>query len=275
MGENQQADKTAWQPLTFGGVAAFATATWKRLLVVQTILALLLASSTVWFLQTAWFPAINLTVRKLPAQGKVRDGKLDWPGENPSLLGEGRFLAFVVDVNHSGQIHSTAHLQVELGQSTIRFRSLFGIMEMPYPKNWTLGLNRGDAEPWWGAWKPPILWITFGGVALGLLILWAAFATLWAGAVWLIAFFANRRLSIAGAWKISGAALMPGAVLMLASVFGYGLGVLDLVQFLSAAVLHIVVDVVFLITSPFFMPRLETTQRNPFTPKKGDAEKAK
>jgi hypothetical protein len=68
---------------------------------------------------------------------------------------------------------------------------------------------------------------------------------------------------------------MPGGVLMLASVFGYGLGVLDLVQFLFAAVLHIVVNVVFLITSPFFLPRLEATQRNPFTPKKRDAEKAK
>jgi hypothetical protein len=270
MVENRQADKTAWQPLTFGGVAAFATASWKRLLVVQIIVALLVATSTVWFLQTAWFPTISLAAKKLPDKGEVRDGKLDWPGENPSLLGEGRFLAFVVDVNHSGQIHSTAHVQVELGQATIRFRSLFGMMEFPYPKNWIIGLNRGEAEPWWGAWKPPILWITFGGVALALPIMWSALATLFAGAVWLIAFYANRRLRIGGAWKMAGASLMPGAVVMIASIFAYGFGVLDLLQFIFAGVVHFVVDMVFLIASPFFLPRLEVVQKNPFTPKKGE-----
>jgi hypothetical protein len=259
--------KFAWEPLTPPGVAAFAYASVWRLWFVQLIFALLAATVIVWFLKTAWFPVVGSAVRALPAQGEIHHGKLNWPADAPQLLAEGHFLAFVVDPEHEGQIRSTAHLQMEFGRDDIYIFSLLGYRRFDLPPG-DFAFNRTDLEPKWGAWQPPILWLTFGATVAGLMFSWTMLATIYFLAAWLVAFFANRRLNFRASWKLSGAALMPGALLLTLAILFYGLGVLDLVQLAAAFAAHFVIGWIYLFAAPLFAPKLEilaAMKKNPFT----------
>jgi hypothetical protein len=107
--------RTAWEPITPRGVAAFAHAKIGRLLLVQFVVALLVAAAVVWFLYDGCFPTIREAVSQMPAKGEIRSSRLDWRDDSPRLLAEGRFLAFSVDLDRAGDIRSPAHLQVEFG----------------------------------------------------------------------------------------------------------------------------------------------------------------
>ena len=152
----------AWQPLTVRGVAAFASATLGRLLLVQFIVALLAAGTVVWFVQRAWFPTIGEAIRQLPPEGEIRSGRLDWRGPTPVCLAEGRFLALVVDLDHTGEARSPAQVQVEFGRADFKVYSLFGCLPGAYPRSWAVAFNRTELGPWWGAWAPAILAVRGG-----------------------------------------------------------------------------------------------------------------
>jgi hypothetical protein len=267
MTETAPTKTKAWQPLTPHGVAAFAHAKRRRLLWVQLVFAVLAAITVVWFLRIAWFPTVREAIRQLPARGEIHMGKLVWRGTSPQLLAEGRFLAFTVDTNHTGELKSTAHFQIEFGPDTARVFSLFGFRDFPYAKDYVTAFNRTDLEPWWGAWEPPILWITFGCIIIALLLSWTVLTTLYAFPVWLAAFFMNRNLNFWNSWKLAGAALMPGALLMTVAFFFYGLGVLDLIRLLVAFGVHWIVGWVYLIWGVTISPKIilvETEMKNPF-----------
>jgi hypothetical protein len=261
-------DKTqiAWQPLTARGVAAFARASLARLLLVQLIVALLAAGTVVWFLQSCWFPTIGEAIRKLPAQGELRAGTLDWTGPSPTSLAEGRFLAIAVDLDHTGEARSPAQVQVEFGRADFKVCSLFGCGRGAYPHSGTLAFNRTVLWPWWGAWAPAILAIVAGSVVAGLMMIWACLATLYCLPVWLIAFFANRDCGLGGSWCLAGAALMPGALLMCAALCMYGWGALDLLRLAVTGGVHLAMAWVYLFISPFCLPRRPAAalEGNPF-----------
>ena len=206
----------AWQPLTLRGVAAFARASLGRLLLVQLIVALVAAGAVVWFLHQAWFPTIGEAIRQLPPQGELRSGRLDWPGPTPARLAEGRFLALVVDLDHSrrGALPGAC----AGGVWPDRLPGLYAVRlrwQCAYPPR--LGrwrFNRTELGPWWGAWAPAILAIVAMLVVTGLMVSWACLATVYFLPAWLVGFFANRDLSLRGSWRLAGAALMPGALLM-------------------------------------------------------------
>jgi hypothetical protein len=84
--------------------------------------------------------------------------------------------------------------------------------------------------------------------------------------VWLLGFYANRELDFRACWKLSGAALLPGALLMAAGVLLYDAGSLKLVSlgFLFAA--HFALGWIYLFLSQLFLPRIPEpqTKRNPF-----------
>lgn len=257
----------AWEPLTPPGVAAFAGASWGRLWSVQFIVALLVAATVVWFLKTAWFPVVSAAIRELPAQGEIRDGKLSGPITAPQLLAESRFLAFVVDLQHEGQVRSPAQVQVEFGRNDIQFFSLLGYQQFDYPTGRSFVFNRIDLEPKWGAWQPPVLWLTFGAVVAGLMLSWTLLATVYCLPVWLAGFFANRHLNFGASWKLAGAALLPGALLLTAAILFYGLGMLDLVQLAAAFAAHFLIGWIYLFAAPLFAPKLEIVagpKQNPF-----------
>lgn len=259
--------RAAWEPITPRGVAAFAQARWRRLLLVQFVVALLVAASVVWFLRVGWIPTLNRAIQQLPTTGEIRSGKLAWPGASPHTLDEGGFLSLCVDLEHSGQVRSLADVQFEFGRTNLRVHSILGYAEWKYPPGWIIACNRTELEPRWGAWRPPLLALAAGSVVAGLFASWLALATLYAGPVWLIGFFANRDLSLRGSWRLAGAALLPGALVMALAICCYASGVLDLVQLGFAWAGHLVLGWVYLGLSWCFVPRVpagDPLSRNPF-----------
>lgn len=258
----------AWQPFTAKGVAAFAGARLHRVLIVQLIFALVAACTVVWFLKTAWFPTIRAAIQTLPEKGEIGGGNLHWIAATPQLLAEGHFLAFIVDTNHSGTVRSPAHIQVEFGHEDFRAICVGGYYsEFFYANEQPIPFNRTELEPWWGAWRPPILWMAFVGTIAFCFISWTALASIYAFPAWLAAFFSNRNINMAGAWKLAGAALMPGAAVMIAGILFYGFGGLDLVQLAAVMAAHIVVGWIYIGWAIAVTPKIpddRATTQNPF-----------
>ena len=66
--------------------------------------------------------------------------------------------------------------------------------------------------------KSALLALTIAGVVVFLMASWMVLATLYAGPVWLLGFFLNRDLDWRRSWRFCGAALLPGALLMLVAI---------------------------------------------------------
>lgn len=258
----------AWEPLTPRGVSAFARASLERLFIVQGVFALFAAAAVVWLLADGIFPTIDEAVHQLPEMGAIHGGRLDWRDDSPVLLAEGRILALGVDVEHAGKLRSPADFQFEFGRDSVRVFSLFGVAELDYPNGYFIAVNRRDALPEWGAWSPNVLGLAAIGTFIGLLLVWAALATVYALPVWLICFFANRDLGFLASWKLAAAALLPGAAILSASLVLYDFGGFDLVQLCFAFGMHLVIVWIYLFVSPMFLNRsLPAEKKNPFADK--------
>ena len=256
----------AWEPVTPRGVAAFARASFERLFVVQSIFALLATAAVVWVLANGFFPTAAAAVNQLPDNGDITAGRLNWPGDSPELLAEGHFLAFSVDLTHSGQLRSPAQFQFEFGENSLCIFSLFGVAEMDYPSDQSFYFNRPGVQPAWGAWAPEILGLAALGTFFGLLLAWTLLATVYFLPVWLVSFFANRDLNFRQSWKLSGAALMPGALIMSLSIVLYGAGAFDLVQLCFATGMHLLIGWIYLVVSPLYLNRAVPGEKgNPFS----------
>ena len=105
----------AWQPFTPQGVAAFGGARLGRLLAVQTVVAISCALVAIWVIAHTWFPAIGAAIENLPQKAEIRNGSLEWTARLPQRLADNSFLAVVIDLEHTGQARSPAHLLVEFG----------------------------------------------------------------------------------------------------------------------------------------------------------------
>lgn len=258
----------AWQPVTARGVAAFAKAPSHRLLVVQFLFALVAAITVVWVLKTTWFPTVRDAILALPEQGAISGGKLSWSTNSPQLLAEGHFLAFIVDTNHTGDVRSPAQIQIEFGRDDFRVICLGGYYsEFYYANAQPIPFNRIELEPWWGAWRPPILWMAFAGTIAVCFVSWTILAMIYFLPVWLVAFFINRDVSFRGAWKLSGAALMPGAGVMIGGILFYGFGALDLVKLAAVVVAHIITGWIYVGWAIAVAPKITEAQpatANPF-----------
>ena len=261
---------TLTEPFTPRGVAAFAHAKFSRLLLAQLVFALLAAASVAWFLDDDCFPTIRAAIQNLPGAGEISSGKLDWRGSSSQMLAEGNVLAFDVDLNHSGQIHSTsADFQIEFGKESVRVFSLLGYVEFFYPLDCFSPFNRTELEPLWGAWAAEILLIAAAATVIGLLLSWWILSMIYFLPMWILGFFTNRDLNFRASWKLSGAALMPGALLMASGIFLYGFGFLNLVSFGFVFAAHFVLGWIYLFVSLLFLPGLSRAKpkANPFKPR--------
>ena len=113
-----------------------------------------------------------------------------------------------------------------------------------------------------------ILAAVAGMVIAGLLLAWAGLASLYFLPVWVLGFFANRDLSLGGSWRLAGAAVLPGALILTTALFFYGLGALDPVRFLVAVALHLVIGWIYLLLAALKL-RLHPAvigPKNPFVP---------
>ena len=265
----------AWCPLTPRGVAAFARASVGRLMVVQSLVAALASGTVVWCIHQAWFPALGRAIEQLPAGGQIRSGELSWPADSPRILAETRFLSIAVDLAHAGQARSPAHLQLEFGRNDVRFYSLFGCLPLAYPRTYAIALDVQTLKPWWGAWAPFLLVAAGAACWLGLMTSWLVLSTLYCSGGWLLGLYLNRELTLGGSWRVAGAALMPGALLITAAIGWYGLGQLEIPQLLAAGALHLVVGWGYLVLGILAAPRIQaelSLKANPFsTPDPADA----
>jgi len=243
----------AWQPLTPRGVAAFAHAPLRRLLLVQAAVALLVGAASAWFCYDAYFPVIHRTIAQLPDAGEIRGQQLDWRGDSPVLFAENRFLALNVDLDQTRQIRSLSHVQIELGRTNIVAHSLLGYATFRYPDGWIIAVNRPELFPLWGAWRSAILAGIILTTGVGVMISWWLLALLYAGPVRFYSYFLDREVSWTGAWRLSGAALLPGALLVIIGLSCYDFGLMDLVQFSFVYAAHIVVGWTYLLLSPPFL----------------------
>jgi len=139
-----------------------------------------------------------------------------------------------------------------------------------YPTNTVIPLDRATVEPWWGAREPFVILLAMAGVVAYLMVSWALIALVYSMPVWLTAFYANRALNWRGSWRLGGAALMPGALIVSAAIVLYGLRMFDLVKFGLAFALHLLVGWIYIFVSPLFLPRnpeVPPAEKNPFVPK--------
>jgi hypothetical protein len=242
-------------PLTFGGVASFGHAPLRRLRVFQAVTALLAAGLIGWFVETAWVPVIRQTIQALPSTGSIEDGVLRWPGANPVRVASSSFLWISVDPTGSLERGEGADLQVDFSRTELRFRSLFGYAALPYPRGYFIALSHAEVEAWWEAWHPLVTSALVAVVFLGLFLIWGTLALVYTWPVRLIAFYADRKLSWFGSWRLASAALLPGAVFFLLALLAYSMQRLNLVQLLFATVLHVMIGWVYVLFSPFALPR--------------------
>jgi len=257
---------TAWQPVTPRGVAAFSRARIGRLFLVQFIVALLAAGSIIWFLATIWFPTTREAIRQLPDTGFIQNQQLSSPRSATDPLVENRFLAFVVDVDGAGTPGFTSDLRVEFHRQNFALCSLLGCLRIDYPRGSTVQFNRPELESWWAAWELTIYSAAGIAVVAGLFASWLLLATLYCPVARIYAFFKDRQLTVLGSWKLSSAALLPGALLTVAGIVLYGLGLIDLLQFLFLWALHLMVGWVYLFVSPLRLPRASDATGAPRDP---------
>ena len=282
----EETARAAWQPLTFGGVAAFARAGLSRLLGVQVLVAGGVALSAVWFLAAAWLPTIEQAIHRLPEQGAIRHGQLQWPGDSPTRLAQGLFLSVVVDLDASAPTDHPADVQLEFGRREIRLHSLLGYWAVPYPKGWLIAFNRAELEPWWGAWHPALLAGLAVAVLLGLLVSWALLALPYSVPIWRLARWTGRDVDRAGCWRVASMAQTPAALLMAVAIVLYSQHQLGLVHLLALWLVHWVVGWIYMIGAALRLPRRTETSsflinpfsgranpRNPFS-RKGKSGKA-
>ena len=183
------------------------------------------------------------------------------------MLADGRFLAFDVDPNHSGQLLSTtADFQIEFGRASIRVISLLGYADFRYPPGESVPFNQPQLDPLWKAWRAEILFFVALATLVILPITWWILAAAYFAPAWLIGFLTNRDLSLRASVKLSCAALLPGALVMIAAIVLYAMGILTLVPFCFVFAAHFVLQWLYLFFGLLFFPRVSaaTPRGNPF-----------
>jgi hypothetical protein len=236
-------------------VAAFSRASMGRLLLVQLLIALLVAGSVIWFLAAAWSPVIREAIRQLPDTGAIEGQRLQSPHDSTAPLADNRFLSIVVDMAGTGAPSRAADLRVEFRRDNFTCCSLLGCLTFSYPRGQTVQFNRPELESRRIAWQSTLYVAAGIGVVAWLFASWLLLATLYWPVVRLYAFFKDRQLTLAGSWKLAAAALLPGALLVTAGLVLYGLGVIDLLRFLLLWGLHLMLGWVYLFISPLCLPR--------------------
>lgn len=249
----------AWQPFTFGGVAAFAIAPLRRLLGVQLVFAVIASASITWFLAHAYGPVVSQTVAQLPETAAIEDGALT--GFEGPIVAESKFLSVQIDTSDEPEFSEVADFQIEYrkhdGRACSLLRSLLGCVEFGYPRDHKISLARSHLEPWWGA-RQPLIWAAMFLVGIVyMLISWAGLAFVWMFIAKIVGWFLDRNLTWFGAWKLCSMALMPGAMLLAVAARLYQWQVIDLIALSFFYFGHLALGLVYVIGAPFKCAKME------------------
>jgi hypothetical protein len=264
--------RTAWQPFTPRGVAAFSDASFDRFQLAKFLAALFCSCSVVAFLWRDWAPVLLETVQAMPETARMEQGELK--GLPDPVLKENRFVSMLVGSDDARETGQTADVQLAFGRIGLELCALrgrvgslsLGCAAAAYSRGWNLPLGRSVLEPWWGAWRGMIFAAVGLGVFLALVVSWVLLAMLYALPVRALAFAAQRRITWSGSWRLAGAALIPGALFLSLGLWAYGFYLIDLVRFLLIFGLHFVVGWAYLIAAPLALDRLESGETKPAAP---------
>lgn len=263
--------KPAGQPFTLGGVARYGFAGPGRWLAAALLFGLLAGLAIALLFALRWSPVFAEALSKLPENGQIRHGALEWPDANVSLLGANSFLS-IAAASPDGVSGSGVDFAIELGRDTWSIRSFLGSLELPYPRGWIVPLNRTVLWPLWGAWEkalPPLILL---GTALTLILAWSVAAVPYAFVTRFFALVLGKDLSFSQAWKLSVAAQWPGAVLLTFTLALYTLGEAALVLLAATFTAHFCVTLFYLCFAPVALPR---RAQNPFTTEPPGAGRSK
>ena len=268
----------AWQPFTPRGIAAFASASGSRLLLVQVVMALLSALAIVWFAWYGWIPEIKEAIRNLPAEGVIERQQLKLHVNAALPLADKRgLLGIGADPENTGGAPLRSDLKIQLRKDQYEICFLLGCRTAAYPKGELIQFNRLDLEPRWEAWEPFLL----AGLGLGsggfIFVSWLVLAALYFPFILLFGYLRKREVSLGGSWRLAAAALMPGAVLLSIGIVCYGLGIIDMVRLFTLAILHLIIGWVYLGMAAATLPGKSPPQSplNPFSPAEPDSAAAK
>lgn len=251
-------------PTTFGGVAAVAHSPAWRLLAWQAAVALLAAVVIQAGLASTWGRSLTLASAALPERGEILDGTLQWPAGNlPVILHRGPFLGLAVQPAGAESVPLTADVTLTLQARHLVVGSLLGRRVVAYPSPGRIPLDRygftGLLEAWW----TPVL--IGGGVVIfaGLFLVWRVLALVCGAVVWIPGLLGGRPLPFGVVYRLAGAALLPGAMLMIAAFALYATRQVDLLGLLVAMPAHLVLGGVFLLGGWRHARRLQDAP-NPF-----------
>ena len=212
----------AWHPFTGGGIAAFADATARRVLLFMVVFAAATAGSFAWVLWTGWWPVFDQAAAAFPGDPAVLSaGRLAWPDAVPRILADSPQFGIAHRPEDAEPAGRTADLQLELTRTHLRLAGIAGFVDLPWPQELSLSLDRRGAVAGWGAWRWPLLAGLFGIAAVLLLALWTLLATLHAVPAWLAGLIFRRSLSLSEAWKLCAAGTLIGGSVLGAALFGY------------------------------------------------------
>ncbi len=242
-------------PWTFSGVAAFSRVRLGQCLFHYTAWAVACALLWAWSIHRAWVPGVELALSKFPEKVSIRAGHLVWPTSHPVVLSNDRFLSIIVNPGDESSVDRTADIQFELGGSELRCRSFLGWIECPYPAFWSLDFGRDTALPWWGAWKPSLMTSVALVLGLALFTSWVVVAVVYTGPGLVIARILGKPAEFSQIWRVTVAALLPGAAFLTTAVVFYSFNRITLLLLSVFWLGHWVVGWIYLVGGIMCLPK--------------------
>jgi len=248
--------RTAWQPFTFGGVAAFATASWRRTLALNLVGATICGLMIVAGFRFGWLPVIDAAVDELPEKGEIQHASLAWEESEPRVLAKSSLLQIVVNPSNSARFGDESDLRVELRADDFLVCGWLGCWSWPYPTGWIIAVNRPEVLPAWGAWRPFAFWGVFFGGSVWVFVSWVALSVLGAAPLRAAAFYLDREVSLSASARILMAAWIPGGLFFALALFLYGVQQLHVVALAVIGLTHVLMGMIYAVAAITRLPQV-------------------
>lgn len=251
-------------PLTPQGIAAYANA--ERIFFTTTIALFAIVCSVCICVMAnrCILHPISLAIERLPEQGAISNGKLQWFTNEPTILIETRSISIHVNPTDEEPIADGADLQVVFCKEKLLLRSLLGWLSVKYSESFNLPLNLKELWTTWGAYKNAIITAVLLITVCFLPLVWMTLGLIYKIPVALISKILKRKFELSGIFRISVMSQMLPAIIMCVGILLYAYGRIDLTTLLIIFANHIPFAWIYLIITPFYLPKIPEDTNNPF-----------
>jgi len=254
--------------LTPKSIATFNNAKFIILLVNWIVFGCICSFFITKAIDKAIISSITTAVQNFPQKGEIKSGALYWETNGIFVLSGAKFLSISINATDEEDIADSSDIQLIIGKNHFRLRSIFGWLEIKYPLWFRLPLSYKEVFPIWDAYMPAIKVSVFISSIVVLLIVWTIISLIYSlFAKFLIRLF-NRIRKPGGAFKISGASLIPAALIMSIAILGYSLRYLDLLSLMIVFGCHFIISLCYLFLSIFHLEKVPVKTENPFSDSK-------